>query len=279
MSDFCFALFSDVQYADRPSRIGRFYRNAIRKTAACIDEWNHSRMDFCVHLGDLIDCPNAPEEGRAALKDMISVIDRCSHPVYFLLGNHDVDSVQPEEMRHALRLPGKTTWHSFDHKGVHFVLLDSNYDAEGRAYRPGTTRWNQCYLPDNELVWLREDLRQTQTDVVVILIHALLDAMDNPHVVINAAQVREILENCGKQVIVFQGHMHSGHESVTNGVGYHTLPAIVNGRTRIVWWLVQVTEERICLNVHDSLRKGKKDCQYVLLERSGGNKKGETTDG
>ena len=126
MAYFCFTLFTDVQYADRPVHIGRYYRNAIKKASACIDAINQSQADFCVHLGDLIDCTSDPAQGKTALTAMLSVLDR-------------------------------------------------------------------CYLPSVEVGWLRENLRGAEPDAVVVLVHALLDDMKNPHVIGNAGEIRAIL--------------------------------------------------------------------------------------
>jgi len=266
MSRFTFGLYTDIQYADRPMRIGRFYRNALKKTEACISAFNENDVDFIVHLGDMIDWSNQPEQGRKALADVLRVIDRYPGPKHFLLGNHDVDSVPPEELAQTLPFPGGRTWYSFDHKGVHFIMLDCNFDEQETPYRPGTTRWDDCWLPSFELEWLKNDLAAAQSDVAVVMVHALLDDLSDRHVIRNAQAARTILEGCGKQVIVFQGHMHCGRESETNGIGYHTLPAIVNGRTHNVYWLVDVDDDAVTATIYDTLRRSGPQ-RRVLLKR------------
>lgn len=253
MEDFCFGLFTDIQYADRPIRIGRYYRNALRKTQRCIDAFNQIPVDFCVHLGDLIDWPGEPDKGREALNNIMPIMNSFNGPMYYVLGNHDVDSVPSAELASIFGIADGKTWYSFDHKGVHFVVLDCNFDAQGVAFQPGTTEWDCCYLPDSELNWLKSDLKAAVPDVAVVMVHALLDDIDNAHAIKNAAEARRILENCGKRTVVFQGHMHSGHESVKNGIGYHTLRSIVNGRTRTCFWAVEVNQNGIDALVYDSV--------------------------
>lgn len=265
MEPFRFGLFTDVQYADRPMKIGRYYTNALQKTQKCIDAFNHERVDFCVHLGDLIDWPGDPAKGREALAAVMPVISQFHGDTYFLLGNHDVDSVPIAELASIWELNERQTWRSFDYKGIHFVLMDCNFNSEGTHYQPGTTKWDQCYVPANEITWLQSDLSSAQTEIVIVMIHALLDDMDNPHVIRNAPQVRGVLEKSGKRVVVFQGHMHTGNESAKNGIGYHTLRSIVDGASRTSFWIVEVTEKEIAAYVYDSVRFRKEAQKRILL--------------
>lgn len=265
MEPFRFGLFTDVQYADRPMNIGRYYRNALRKTQKCIEAFHTERVDFCVHLGDLIDWPGDPDRGREALSTVMAEIRRFDGDTYFLLGNHDVDSVPVPELASMWNLDEKQTWHSFHYGGIHFVLMDCNFDAEGKRYTPGTTKWDQCYVPANEIAWLKADLSGAKTDLVVVMIHALLDDMENPHMIRNAAEVRGVLERCGKRVVVFQGHMHTGNESTKNGIGYHTLRSIVDEETRTSFWIVEVTANAIVAYVHDSVQFPDKPQKRILL--------------
>lgn len=266
MKQFSFGLLTDIQYADRPMQIGRYYRNALYKTNNCIDALNRVPVDFCVHLGDLIDWPGDPEKGHQALSTMISAMKRFDGPMYYLLGNHDVDSVSSRDLAVRLGMLNGQTWYAFNFKEVHFIALDCNFDASGSAYQPGSTVWDQCYIPDEELQWLESDLQTTRSKIVVILVHALLDDMDNPHVIKNAAAVRSILEASKKRLIVFQGHMHSGHESMTNGICYHTLRSIVDGRTRTCYWVVEVDQNEIVAYIYDSVLYGSKPQKRVLLK-------------
>lgn len=266
MEEYRFGLFTDIQYADRPKQIGRYYRNALKKANTCIDFFNHAQLDFCVHLGDMIDWPGDPTKGCEALRIIMPVMNKFDGSMYYLLGNHDVHSVPRADLSTIWGMRNGQTWYSFDHKGIHFVALDCNFDAENIPYRPGTAQWDQCYVPDCELEWLQDDLRETKSGVVVVMVHALLDDIENPHVIRNAEKVRKILENCNKQVIVFQGHMHTGYESIKNGIGYYTLPSIVDGRTRICFWIIEVGSCSMTALIYDSAKKSRQPKKRVLLK-------------
>ena len=249
MSSVRFGLIADTQYADLPHSIGRYYRNALKKTERCMEAFRGEKVDFIVHLGDIIDCPGRLREGCEALDAVLTVM-RGDIPVYFVLGNHDLASVPYGVMSERLGL--KSGYYSFDLGGVHFAVLDSNFDAAGERYRPDFSRWDQCYVSPEELLWLEADLRAAPAGPVAVFIHALLDDLDDPHVVRNAAQVRSVLESCGRRVTVFQGHKHSGHESETNGIRYHTLKAVVNGRSRYSYWIAEAGPDGVSVKAYDS---------------------------
>lgn len=266
MEHFSFGLLADIQYADRPMRMGRYYRNALGKARHCMDAFNAIPVDFCVHMGDLIDWPGRPDKGREALAAIMPVMREFHGPMYYLLGNHDVDAVPSTELAELWGMPGGQTWYSFDHKGVHFIALDCNFTAEDIPHQSGTGKWDDCYVSRPQLRWLEADLAAAQSDIVVLMVHALLDDIEDPHVIRNAPEVRSILENCNKRVVVFQGHMHTGHASVKNGIGYHTLRSVVNGRTRTCFWVVEAGPGGMTAAVYDSTRNHGRPARRVLLE-------------
>ncbi len=59
-------------------------------------------------------------------------------------------------------------------------------------------------------------------------IHQRLD-VGHPYGVHNAREVREVLEQSGKVVAVFQGHYHKNDYREVQGIHYCTLPAMVDG--------------------------------------------------
>jgi hypothetical protein len=66
-------------------------------------------------------------------------------------------------------------------------------------------------------------------DAHIFIHHNLNPDAEQHHLVKNAAEVREILEKSGKVKAVWQGHYHTGHDSIINGISYHTLGAMCEG--------------------------------------------------
>ena len=110
---------------------------------------------------------------------------------------------------------------------MHFIVLDANYKSDGADYDHGNFDWTDANIPPAELKWLRQDLA-TSRGAVIVLIHQLLDGA-GPHYVKNAAEVRQILDQSGRVLAVFQGHLHDGSYNLIEGIHYYTLRAMVEG--------------------------------------------------
>ncbi len=268
MASFKFGLIADTQYANRPPSIGRYYRNALEKTKCSMNFFRTANVDFIVHLGDIVDWPNQPDKGCEALDTILPILNSISIPVYYVLGNHDLASVSYPILQKKLDIKSDEAWYSFDYGDVHFILLDCNFDATAARYCPHYSQWDQCYIPEQEQLWLRHELQATSARTIVVFVHALLDDFENPHVIRNAAVIRGILESAGKQVLVFQGHMHCGRESQKNGIQYHTLKSIVDGRSHTCFWIVEVTPDGLFVDRYDYNKCSGKSSREWLLKFS-----------
>jgi hypothetical protein len=217
-------------------------RPALEKFLDSMEEW---KADFNIELGDLNDghTPDASigdsHEDRI-IKGMAvwetSMADWRKHkvPFYYVMGNHEVQSGRDNVVMAELKgMPGN--YYSFDKKGYHFVVLDSNYSG---IKNPRTFR-----IPEEQINWLKKDLASTDKKTVVFL-HCPVDTYfgvggSRPDMqkeynsVENEEELRKILEDDGDVIIVMEGHAHSGvaiqanepKESVTNGIRYWYVPS------------------------------------------------------
>ena len=95
---------------------------------------------------------------------------------------------------------------------------------------PGKVDWKNTYIPQEKLHQLEETLNDSETTEAYVFIHQNLDPeVQKDHIVRNAADVREIIRASGKVKAVFQGHYHKGHDTIIDGIPYHTLPAMCEG--------------------------------------------------
>ena len=147
-----------------------------------------------------------------------------------MLGNHDQDSLSKTQFLTNIEntsINPTLSYYSFDSNGAHFVVLDANYKSDGTDYDHGNFDWTDANIPPAELQWLRRDLAASR-GAVIVLVHQLLDGTGS-HYVKNAAEVRQILEQSGRVLAVFQGHRHEGYYSLIEGIHYYTLKAVVEG--------------------------------------------------
>ena len=193
---------------------------------------NEQKVDFLVELGDFKDQDSPPTEQKTLsyLRAIETIFCKFNGPTYHVLGNHDLDSLSKAQFMTNIENTGigsDTSYYSFDSNGVHFVVLDANYKSDGADYDHGNFDWTDANIPPAELQWLRRDLAASR-GAVIVLIHQLLDGTGS-HYVKNAAEVRQVLEQSGRILAVFQGHQHNGGYSQIEGIHYYTLKAVVEG--------------------------------------------------
>ena len=227
-----FGIVADAHYADAPARGVRHYRESMAKMTECVALMNDKAADFLIELGDFKDQDTPAVEGKTLnhLETIEEVFGQFRGPRYHVLGNHDLDSISKQQFLARVENTGigkEAAHYSFDANGVHFVVLDANYSADGSDYDHGKFRWTDANVPSKQLEWLESDLALTVAPVIVF-VHQLLDGEGNSYVK-NAAQVRRILKESERVLAVFQGHHHGGHYSLIEGIHYYTLKAMVDG--------------------------------------------------
>ena len=229
-----FGVFTDSHYADKetPADSSRFYRESIGKVRECIELMNEKKVDFLIELGDFKDAGPGCDVGTTIeyLKTIEKEFANFEGARYHVVGNHDVDCISKRQFLENIENSGQEQakgYYSFERKGIHFVVLDANYHADGSNYNAGNFDWTHPNIPSEELEWLRVDLARAAGPVIVFL-HQLLDGEGNVYVD-NAAEVRAVLEGSKNVAAVFNGHHHSGSYSLINGIHYCTLKAVIEG--------------------------------------------------
>jgi len=227
-----FGIVTDCHYADAEAAGTRFYRQSPDKLAECVELMNAEKVDFLVELGDFKDQNTPPVEQKTLsyLEAIERVFQKFRGPAYHVLGNHDLDSISKRQFLARVEntnIDSDRSYYSFDVNGLHLVVLDANYRTDGADYDHGNFDWTDANIPAEELNWLRDDLAVTEGPAIVFT-HQLLDGTGSVYIR-NAAQVRQILQACGKVLAVFQGHHHAGSYSNIAGIHYYTLKALVEG--------------------------------------------------
>lgn len=206
-----------------------------------------SHADFAIQGGDhVFDTLAVPKARSLALWDLYDKTEQdLSLKVYHAIGNHDVlgvktasgvDPSDPAFGKKFFRDHIGKTYYSFDHKGVHFVVLDSVQITPDRDY--------EGRIDAEQLQWLRTDLQglSAGTPVIVATHIPLVTATDAylprdpaPHAhfqlsVLNSSEVLPLFE--GHNVLaVLQGHTH-----VQERVDWHGVPYITGGAVSGNWW-------------------------------------------
>jgi predicted phosphodiesterase len=225
-------IVTDCHYADAYTVGTRYYRESLDKLGECVEAMNAQKVDFLVELGDFKDQNSPPVEKKTLwyLRTIESIFRKFDGPTYHVLGNHDEDSISKQQFLANIKNTGinpAKSYYSFDYNGVHFIVLDANYKSDGTDYDHSNFDWTDANVPTAELQWLKQNLAASQ-GAVIVLIHQLLDGTGSYYVK-NATEVRQVIEQSGRVLSVFQGHHHEGSYSRIKGIHYYTLKALIEG--------------------------------------------------
>ena len=248
-----FGIVTDIHFAEIPRSGTRTYSQSLDKLKECVDTMNKYKVDFLIELGDFKDMTQPADEQKTLgfLKQVEDVFSRFNGPRYHVLGNHDEDCISKEQFLSVAENSGissKKSYYSYNSGGFHFVVLDANYDSVGKDFDHGRYNWGDPNIPEKELNWLEDDLKESK-EPVIVFIHQLLDGAEH-YQVKNAEQVRTILENSGKVKCVLQGHFHEGNYSEINGIHYYTLRSLVSGKYPKGSSYAIVTATETVINIH-----------------------------
>ncbi len=232
-------IITDVHYAERPTASGRYYGSALGKTDGFVAAMNAARPDFVLELGDFKD-QDATAVKVNTLKYLTTVeahFAAFKGPTYHVLGNHDMDSLSKAEFQARVvntNISPAQTYYSFDRGGIHFVVLDGNFKADGTPYDSGNFDWKDANIPLAQRDWLTADLAAHRRPTVVF-VHQRLDLADTADGNIKqGAEVRQILEHSRQMLAVFSGHEHGGGYTLINGIHYLTLVGAIEAGADLV---------------------------------------------
>lgn len=233
-----FGIVTDIHYADRTPNINRYYKESLAKVRECVDLMNKQRVDFLIEIGDLKDEGNPPKESDTLhfLTTIENEFKRFKGPLYHVLGNHDHDSISKQQFLDGItnhNFPKALNYYSFNKGSFHFIVLDANYTSEGKEYDHGNFDWKDAHIPDQQIEWLKKELKDNKTPTIVF-VHQQLDtpAFEESHKIYcpdNADAVRKVIEHSGNVIGVFQGHYHPGSLHTINNIYYYTLKAVIEG--------------------------------------------------
>lgn len=207
-------VFSDAHFSSQVigDRVGP---DSADKLRACLETFRQREVPMVLNLGDAL----GGEPTEAATLERLDTFREifCSFEGerFVVLGNHDVEDLTKQEYLARSGALVAAPYYSVDRSGVHFVVLDGNCHEDGTDFARGAFDWATAWVSDIQLAWLRDDLAAARDRVTVVFCHENLDDRGvsdpgNPHVVRNAAAVREVLRSFENIAAVLGGHYHHG---------------------------------------------------------------------
>jgi manganese-dependent ADP-ribose/CDP-alcohol diphosphatase len=256
---FSFGVVTDVQYADADPGGSRIYRASPMKLKRCVDFFNTQDLAFVVHLGDLID------RDFDSFDTVLPLFDRCKHPVYQVLGNHDFSVDNAHKAGVPERLGLTQGYYNFSVGSWSFVVLDGNdlslhahvkgsdrYDVSNQMYeqlkanqQPNAQTWNGG-MGKEQMVWLQSTLTQAEQSgqQVVVFCHWPIFPVAS-HNLWNDSEVVSVLESFDCVRAYMNGHNHAGHYDQKQGIHYVTFRGMVDGADRFSYGIVHCNADAI----------------------------------
>ena len=209
--DFYFVQLSDCHWGyEGPANPDA--KVTLKKAVAAVNSLS-SPPDFIMFTGDLTHTTDDPKERRKRLSEFRDIVGELKvKNVRFMPGEHDASLDRGEAYQEFFGKPN----HTFDHKGVHFIVIDNVSD-------PGAA------IGEAQLQWLAADLKQLPKDarIVVFTHRPLFDlAPQWDWATRDGAKAVELLMP-HKNVTVFYGHIHQEHHHTTGHIAHHSAKSLI----------------------------------------------------
>lgn len=224
-----FGLVTDVHYADAARKGSRWYRDSQEKLRLAVETFQRNKLPLIVELGDFIDAGPGKAAEIKYLHAIREVFGEFSGERHYVLGNHCVGKLTKGEFLANCGSHVEKSYYSFDRGRYHFIVLDADFKRNGSPYAAGNFQWTDTWIHEAQQKWLADDLQKAGDKKSLVFVHQNLDRENDAHGVKNAPQVRDVLQQSGSVLAVFQGHKHSGGYQKIGGIHYCTLRAMVEG--------------------------------------------------
>jgi predicted phosphodiesterase len=186
--------------------------NTLKKAVAAVNALE-AQPDFIIFTGDLTHTTDDPAERRRRMTEFRSIASGLNvKNVRFIPGEHDA-SLDNGAAYQELFGP---THYTFDHKGVHFIVLDNVSD-------PGAK------IGDAQLDWLKNDLAGQAKDarIVVFTHRPLFDLAPKWDWATRDGDKAVALLMPYANVTVFYGHIHQEHHHQTGHIAHHAAKSLI----------------------------------------------------
>lgn len=275
-----FAHLSDIHLSDKP--VDTSYKVLSHSKALLDDEIEQinqmQNLDFVVVTGDLADKPQKPLVECACDK-----MNKLKYPWYFVFGNHDVaygSDFKKDKYFNYIKKRNKSIkaekyYYSFvPKKGYRVIILDAT--IESRITSNGE-------LSKEQLEWLDTELTKAKSEnqfPMLFLHHPIQEPFPSfHHRIINANDVKTILEKHNMPIAVFSGHYHTTKIHKDGQILYVSTPSLVTYPCAFRIVTVNNMKHQIVLNFEfkeTNLKEVQRKAK--LLTFSSGTYKGEDSD-
>lgn len=210
--DFFFVQLSDAHWGFSDPDVNPDSAGTLPKAVAAVNSLAQ-QPDFIMFTGDLTHTTDDPQERRRRLAEFRRIVAALKAPqVHFMPGEHDAALDRGQAYSEFFG----ATHYTFDHKGVHFIVLDNVSD-------PGAA------IGAEQLQWLRDDLAGQAPDarIVVFTHRPLFDLYPRWDWATRDGDQAIALLLPHPNVTVFYGHIHQEHHHLTGHIAHHAAHSLM----------------------------------------------------
>lgn len=208
--------------------------NAPDRFEKCLEEIKKHKVDFFLNGGDSIFAADYDDITRERVNELWKIWNDTTKGIsgfemHSCLGNHDMWWAAPNKQDKMygkdyvvkqLGIPNR--YYSFDKKGWHFVILDSNNGGGS--------------LDDEQRLWLEKDLQSIPVATPVVCmshfpILAVCTHVDGGNHTDSKYISDLFYKHKDKKITCLSGHIHLKDEAIYNNVHYYC-----NGALSGFWW-------------------------------------------
>jgi hypothetical protein len=186
--------------------------NTLRQAVQAVNALPR-QPDFIVFTGDLTHTTDDEAERHKRMREFKLIVADLKTPVQrYMPGEHDASLDQGKAFQEHFG----ATHYSFDHKGVHFAVIDNVSDP-------------QAAIGDAQIDWLLSDLKPLPPDgpIVVFTHRPLFDlAPQWDWATKDGSKAIDLLQHW-KNVTVFYGHIHQEHHFKTGAIAHHAAQSLI----------------------------------------------------
>jgi calcineurin-like phosphoesterase family protein len=187
-------------------------KGTLPKAVASVNALTN-QPDFIMFTGDLTHTTDDPRERRKRLGEFKEIVSGLKvKTVHYMPGEHDASLDHGKAFSEFF---GRT-YYTFDHRGVHFIVIDNVSDPS-------------ALIGEEQLAWLRTDLQQHKRDapIVVFTHRPLFDLYPQwDWATRDGAKAIELLMPY-QNVTVFYGHIHQENHHMTGHIAHHSAKGLM----------------------------------------------------
>lgn len=203
---FIFLQLSDTHWGFNGPEVNPDATGTLKKAIMHVNSLDF-HPDFIMFTGDLTHTTDDDKERRKRLAEFREIVKQLKvKTVKFMPGEHDASLDNGKAFHESF---GKS-YYTFDHKGVHFIVLDNVSDPGGS-------------IGDSQLQWLNTELKKLKKDspIVVFTHRPLFDLVPEwDWATRNGAKAVDLLMPYSN-VTVFYGHIHQENDHMTGHIAHH----------------------------------------------------------